>query len=151
MPLTEINHVNFRSDRDTMHKLRDFYCDILGLTVGKRVASTTYGYWLYIGSNDVVHLAEYKTAQDTTRAPPQLNVLGTYDHVSFTCTDMPAMEAHLAKNNVAYSTRILANGVKQINLKDPAGNGVELNFEEFWNPDYVMRPSGDPTQTEEAV
>ena len=50
MPLTEINHVNFRTDRDTMLKLRDFYCDILGLTVGKRVASTTYGYWLYIGS-----------------------------------------------------------------------------------------------------
>ena len=41
MPLTEINHVNFRTDRETMLKLRDFYCDILGLTVGKRVASTT--------------------------------------------------------------------------------------------------------------
>lgn len=145
MPLTEINHVNFRTDRDTMHKLRDFYCDILGLTVGKRVASTTYGYWLYIGNNDVVHLAEYKTAQDGTRVPPQLHVYGTYDHVSFTCTDMPAMEAHLTKHNVAYTTRILANGVRQINLKDPAGNGVELNFEEFWNQDYVMRPSGDPT------
>ena len=146
MPLTEINHVNFRTDRDTMLKLRDFYCDILGLTVGKRVASTTYGYWLYIGSNDVVHLAEYKTAQDGTRVPPQLNVHGTYDHVSFTCTDMPAMEAHLTAHKVAYTTRILANSVRQINLKDPAGNGVELNFEEFWNADYVMRPSGDPTQ-----
>jgi catechol 2,3-dioxygenase-like lactoylglutathione lyase family enzyme len=146
MPLTEINHVNFRTDRETMLKLRDFYCDILGLTVGKRVASTTYGYWLYIGTNDVVHLAEYKTAQDTTRVPPQLHVHGTYDHVSFTCTDMPAMEANLTKHNVAFTTRILANGVRQINLKDPAGNGVELNFEEFWNPDYVMRPSGDPTQ-----
>ncbi len=140
MPLTEINHVNFRTDRDTMLKLRDFYCDILGLTVGKRVASTTYGYWLYIGNNDVVHLADYKTA-----APPQLNVHGTYDHVSFTCTDMPAMEAHLTKHNVAFNTRILANGVRQINLKDPAGNGVELNFEEFRNCDNVMRPSGDPT------
>ena len=26
------------------------------------------------------------------------------------------------------------------------GNGVELNFEEFLNPDYVMRPSGDPAK-----
>ena len=145
MPLTEINHVNFRTDRETMQKLRDFYCDILGLTVGKRVASMSYGYWLYIGSNDVVHLAEYKTTQDSTRLPPQLNVHGTYDHVSFTCTDMPAMEANLTKNNVAYTTRILANSVRQINLKDPAGNGVELNFEEFWNADYEMRPSGEPS------
>ena len=139
MPVTEINHVNFRSDRDTMHKLKDFYCDIIGLTVGKRVASTTYGYWLYIGDNDVVHLAEYKTAE-----PPSLNVHGTYDHVSFTFTDMPAMEAHLNANSIAYTTRILANGVRQINVRDPAGNGVELNFEEYRDPNYVMRPSGDP-------
>jgi len=141
MPLTEINHVNFRTDRETMHKLRDFYCNILGLTVGKRVASTTYGYWLYIGTNDVVHLAEYKTPE-----PPQLNVHGTFDHVSFTCTDMPAMEAHLTNHGVLYTTRILANSIRQINLKDPAGNGVELNFEEFRNPNYEMRPSGDPSK-----
>lgn len=141
MPATEINHINLRADRDTMHKLRDFYCDIIGLTVGKRVASMSYGYWLYINDNDVVHLAEYKTPE-----PPQLHVLGTYDHVSFTFTDMPAMEAHLKAHNVPYTTRILANGVRQINLKDPAGNGVELNFEEFLDPHYVMRPSGDPTK-----
>ncbi|MFV1921012.1 MAG: VOC family protein [Methylotenera sp.] len=141
MPLTEINHVNFRTDRDTMHLLRDFYCDVLGLTVGKRVASTTYGYWLYIGDNDVVHLAEYKTPE-----PPKLHVHGPFDHVSFTCTDMPAMEANLKSHDVAYTTRTLANGMKQINLKDPAGNGVELNFEEFADPNYVMRPSGDPSK-----
>ena len=126
MPLTEINHVNFRTDRETMHILRDFYCDVLGLTIGKRVASTSYGYWLYIGNNDVVHLAEYKTPE-----PPQLHVHG------------PAMEANLTANNVAYTTRILASGVRQINLKDPAGNGVELNFEEFGDPNYDMRPSGE--------
>lgn len=141
MPLTEINHVNFRTDRDTMHLLRDFYCDVLGLTVGKRVASTTYGYWLYIGDNDVVHLAEYKTSE-----PPQLHVHGPFDHVSFTCTDMPAMEAKLQANHIAYTTRILASGVRQINLKDPAGNGVELNFEEFGDPNYEMRPSGEPSK-----
>ena len=141
MPLTEINHVNFRTDRETMHLLRDFYCDILGLTVGKRVASTSYGYWLYIGNNDVVHLAEYKTPE-----PPQLHVHGTYDHVSFTCTDMPAMEANLNAHNIPYTTRTLASGVRQINLKDPAGKGVELNFEEFGDPNYEMRPSGEPSK-----
>jgi catechol 2,3-dioxygenase-like lactoylglutathione lyase family enzyme len=139
MPVTEINHVNFRTDRETMQKLKDFYCDIIGLTVGKRVASTTFGYWLYIGTNDVVHLAEYKTP-----TAPALHVHGTYDHVSFTCTDMSSMEAHLNANNIPYTTRTLASGVRQINLRDPAGNGVELNFEEYADPNYVMRPSGDP-------
>ncbi|HSR02467.1 MAG TPA: VOC family protein [Methylophilaceae bacterium] len=141
MPLTEINHVNFRTDRNTMHLLRDFYCDVLGLIVGKRVASTTYGYWLYIGDNDVIHLAEYKTPE-----PPELHVHGPFDHVSFTCTDMEAMEANLKVHDIAYTTRTLANGIKQINLKDPAGNGVELNFEEYADPNYEMRPSGDPSK-----
>ncbi len=140
MPVTEINHVNFRTDRDTMHQLRDFYCDIIGLTIGKRVASKSYGYWLYIGDNDVVHLAGYKTP-----TPPNLNVHGTYDHVSFTFTDMPAMEEHLKKYAINYTTRVLASGVRQINLKDPAGNGVELNFEEYKDASYVMRPSGEPS------
>ncbi len=140
MPVTEINHVNFRTDRETMHQLRDFYCDIVGLTVGKRVASTSYGYWLYIGDNDVVHLAGYKTPE-----PPPLHVHGPFDHVSFTFTDMPAMEAHLKANDIVFTTRILASGVRQINLKDPAGNGVELNFEEYRDPSYEMRPSGEPS------
>lgn len=140
MPVTEINHVNFRTDRETMYLLKDFYCNIIGLTVGKRVSSKSYGYWLYIGDNDVVHLAEYKTP-----TPPALNVHGTYDHVSFTFTDMPAMEAHLTAKNIAFSSRVLANGVRQINMKDPAGNGVELNFEEFGNPDFEMYPSGAPS------
>ena len=54
------------------------------------------------------------------------------------------MEAHLKAHDVPYTTRTLASGTKQINLKDPAGNGVELNFEEYADPNYVMRPSGDP-------
>ena len=141
MPLSELNHVNYRTDRDTMHALRDFYCDILGLTIGKRVASTTYGYWLYLGSQPVVHLAEYKTSE-----PPQLHVNGPFDHVSFTATDLPAMEAHLQAHGVAYTTRTLANGVRQINMKDPAGNGVELSFESYADPHYEMRPSGDPSK-----
>jgi hypothetical protein len=42
---------------------------------------------------------------------------------------MPAMEAHLQANNIAYTTRdIPLINVKQINFKDPVGNGIELNF-----------------------
>jgi catechol-2,3-dioxygenase len=127
MPVTEINHINLRANRDMMHVLRDFYCDIVGLKVGPRTATTSYGFWLYIGDNDVVHIAEYNKGV----GEPDLHVNGTYDHVSFTCNDMSGMEAHLTKNNIPYTTRTLNNGVKQINFKDPAGNGIELNFEEY--------------------
>ena len=124
MPVTEINHINLRANRDMMHVLRDFYCDIVGLKVGPRVATTSYGFWLYIGDNDVVHIAEYNKGVGA----PDLHVNGTYDHVSFTCTDMSGMEAHLQTKQIPYTTRLLNNGVKQINFKDPAGNGIELNF-----------------------
>jgi catechol-2,3-dioxygenase len=124
MPVTEINHINLRADREMMHVLRDFYCDIVGLKVGPRVATTSYGFWLYIGDNDVVHIAGYNKGV----GKPDLNVNGTYDHVSFTCTDMPAMKAHLNAHNISYTTRTLLNNVQQINFKDPAGNGIELNF-----------------------
>ena len=124
MPVTEINHINLRANREMMHLLRDFYCDIVGLKVGPRVATTSYGFWLYIGDNDVVHIAEYNKGVGA----PDLHVNGTYDHVSFTCSDMPGMEAHLQTQQIPYTTRLLNNGVKQINFKDPAGNGIELNF-----------------------
>lgn len=84
---------------------------------------------MYIGDNDVVHIAEYNKGVGA----PDLHVNGTYDHVSFTCTDMPATEAHLTAHQVPYTTRVLMNGVRQVNFKDPAGNGIELNFEEFRN------------------
>ena len=131
MPITEINHINLRAERDMMDILRDFYCDIVGLKIGPRTATTSYGFWLYIGNNDVVHIAEYKAVEGSKKQVPEINVNGTYDHVSFTCTDMPAMEAHLTTHTITYTTRTLLNGVKQINFKDPAGNGIELNFEEF--------------------
>ena len=124
MPVTEINHINLRANRDMMHVLRDFYCDIVGLKVGPRIATTSYGFWLYIGDNDVVHIAEYNKGVGA----PDLHVNGTYDHVSFTCKDMRGMEAHLQTQQIPYTTRLLNNGVRQINFKDPAGNGIELNF-----------------------
>ena len=39
------------------------------------------------------------------------------------------MEAHLKVHQVPYSIRMVpAINVQQINLKDPVGNGIELNF-----------------------
>lgn len=124
MPVTELNHVNLRTPYETMLKLKDFYCDVVGLKVGPREGFTSRGFWLYIGDNDVLHLAEYRGEGD-----PLINVVTTIDHISFTCTDLSAMEAHLKARNVSYTVRDLpVLNVKQINFKDPVGNGVELFF-----------------------
>ena len=124
MPVTELNHVNLRTPYEVMLKLKDFYCDVVGLKVGQREGFTSRGFWLYIGDRHVMHLAEYR-GEDA----PLTNVLTTIDHISFTCTDMPATEAHLTGHQIEYSVRDLpVLNVKQINFKDPVGNGVELFF-----------------------
>lgn len=124
MPVSQLNHVNLRTPFDTMLKLKDFYCDVVGLMVGPREGFTSRGFWLYIGDTHVMHLAEYRGEGE-----PLTNVLTTIDHISFTCTDMPATEAHLKALGVDYSIRDLpVLNVKQINFKDPVGNGVELFF-----------------------
>lgn len=124
MPVTEINHFNLRTPYQTMLQLKDFYCDVVGLQVGPREGFSSRGFWLYVGDKDVLHLAEYRGEEAVLT-----NVLTSVDHVSFTCTDMPAMEAHLSACQVNYTVRDLpALNVKQINFKDPVGNGVELFF-----------------------
>jgi len=127
MPITELNHVNLRTPYETMLKLKDFYCDVVGLRVGPREGFTSRGFWLYIdesAANAVVHLAEYRGEGE-----PLVDVLTTLDHISFTCTDIAATEAHLQKHNVEYTIRDLpVLNVKQINFKDPVGNGIELFF-----------------------
>ena len=124
MPVTELNHVNLRTPYEVMLKLKDFYCDVVGLKVGPREGFTSRGFWLYIGDRHVMHLAEYRG-----EGAPLTNVLTTIDHISFTCTDMPATEVHLTAHQIDYSVRDLpVLNVKQINFKDLVGNGVELFF-----------------------
>lgn len=125
MPVTELNHVNIRTPYETMLKLKNFYCEVVGLKIGPREGFSSRGFWLYIGDKPVLHLAEYRGEGE-----PLAHVLTTIDHISFTCTDMPAMEAHLTARHVSYTIRDLpVLNVRQINFKDPVGNGIELYFQ----------------------
>jgi len=124
MAVKGFNHYNIRAQRVLLDQLRDFYCDVVGLSVGERPTLRSFGYWLYIGEKDVLHLSE--ASAEEVRAT---DVLTTFDHVAFTCSDQPEMEAHLTQKGIAFNTRVVATtGVRQIFFRDPAGNGVEFNF-----------------------
>jgi catechol 2,3-dioxygenase-like lactoylglutathione lyase family enzyme len=118
------NHYNLRAPRPLLDELRDFYCEIVGLYEGERPAFRSFGYWLYAGGRDVLHLSE--CSPDERRA---CHVATTFDHVAFTCTDYPATRAHLQDAGVEFGEReVAATGIRQIFFKDPAGNGIEFNF-----------------------
>lgn len=124
MPVTGFNHYNLRASREMLDQLKAFYCDVVGLTEGERPAFSSFGYWLYAGDQDVLHLSE--AAPDEIR---QAHVATTFDHVAFSCTDSVEMEEILVQRRIEYGERfVVQTGTKQIFFRDPAGNGVELNF-----------------------
>jgi catechol-2,3-dioxygenase len=124
MAILGFNHYNLRAERLMMEQLKVFYRDVVGLQIGERPQLTSFGYWLYAGNKDVLHLSEAKPEEKRKE-----NVATTFDHVAFTATDYDATIARLEKLTIKYRVREINDaGQKQIFFSDPAGNGIELNF-----------------------
>lgn len=126
MPVTGFNHFNLRAPRALLDALRDFYVDVVGLRPGPRPPFDSFGYWLYIGEKDILHLTE--TGPHEQRVA---HAGGTFDHVAFTCAGREQFESHLRRLGIRYE-RADVPGSRQTQLffADPAGNGIELNFSE---------------------
>ncbi|MGF6243626.1 MULTISPECIES: VOC family protein [Paraburkholderia] len=126
MPILGFAHYNFRASRPMLDTLRDFYIEVVGLRLGPRPPFQSFGYWLYIGERDVLHLSEARP--DEVR-PAQ--VINTFDHAAFACSDLSAFEARLNEFKIRYRRgHVPLTGQQQLFFSDPAGNGVELNFAE---------------------
>ena len=125
MPILEINHYNLRGTPDVMERLRDWYRDTVGLEVGDRPPFRFGGYWLYAKGRPILHLSEQGPGE--THPIP---TAGTFDHVAFTCDDFEAMRGKLDALGETYRVAdVPLTHTRQIFLRDPGGNGVELNFE----------------------
>ena len=124
MPIRAFDHYNLRAPRALLDDLCAFYRDVVGLTVGPRPPFRRFGYRLYAGQRPVLHLGE-ADAGETCDA----QVSGTFNHASFDCTDKSDFEARLAARGIEYRTaRVPLTGQVQLFFRDPAGNGVELQF-----------------------
>ena len=124
MPVTALNHYNLRAPQPRLDAIRDFYCNVVGLKEGARPPFKFPGYWLYAGSDPILHLVEARA--DEERGAGQF---GTFDHIAFTCNGRRAMDTHLAACGITFRVaEVPGAGQVQYFLKDPAGNGVELNF-----------------------
>lgn len=67
-----LDHVAIKTPR--LAESRDFYVQVIGLTVGPRPAFAFSGLWLYAGQDDVVHLAGTagaQTQQGSLAGPPR--------------------------------------------------------------------------------
>ena len=127
MAAIALNHYNLRGDRATLDRLKDFYLTYVGLEVGPRPLNS-FGYWLYAGGRDVLHLSEPRPGESR-----QTEMKTGFDHVAFTCTDLPAMLAKLKQDGIAYRHAVVEAKAgfatqQQVFFCDPEGNGIELNF-----------------------
>jgi catechol-2,3-dioxygenase len=123
--ITSFSHYNLRAPRPLLDKLRDFYCNIVGLRLGDRPPFASFGYWLNAGEFDVLHLTE--SSADEHRVT---HTATTFDHAAFNCRNRAEVETRLTANGIKYETaRVPLTGRVQLFFSDPAGNGVELNFE----------------------
>lgn len=124
MPVAGLNHFNLRAPRALLEELRRFYVEAIGLEEGPRPPFRSHGHWLYAQGHDILHLTE--SGPDEARIA---HVATTFDHIALTCTDMEAMEARLRRHGIDYAVdHVPTTSRKQVFLRDPAGNGIELNF-----------------------
>ena len=122
MAVDALQHINLRSA--DVDRSRDFYVDVIGLTVGPRPPIASVGYWLYLGDVPVIHLV-----QRNGDAPPPSGT-GPVDHVAFHGVDFEATRERFAKRGIAFREALIPrDGSRQLFVHDPDGVKIELNFD----------------------
>lgn len=130
MGMLWLDHVNIRTSK--LDEMSEFYEKVLGLKQGKRPNFGFGGAWLYCGRNPIVHLVELS---DEIR-PGQAQV----EHFALRATgSAKAFQAKCRKLDAPYNVvTIEAIKMRQINVFDPDGNKVEVQF--VASPDDSLEP-----------
>ncbi len=128
MPAMSLNHYTIQARN--LEATKDFYCDVVGLTVGDRPPLSFDGYWLYCGGIPTVHLLGYQaTAKLISDGPSYPAGTGRLDHIAFSCEGLADMRADLVRRGIKYEERVLPRmNMTQLFYLDPDGIAVECNF-----------------------
>jgi glyoxylase I family protein len=122
-----ILHINIRVPGHKLALCRDFYCNVLGLSVGPRPPFESSGFWLYAGAAPVVHLVQMSSAETASGVSHGRSAL---DHVAFECSGLQAALERLQRHGIPYTiSKVPVLNQTQVAAKDPAGVGIELSFE----------------------
>jgi catechol 2,3-dioxygenase-like lactoylglutathione lyase family enzyme len=126
MPVEMLEHYTIRCA--SLERTRDFYRDMLGLTVGDRPNFPFKGYWLYLGGVPIVHLVD-KAESEVRDGPHRGEDTAALDHIAFRGVDLEATRATLKQHGQAFRENAVPGGrIHQIFVPDPDGILIELNF-----------------------
>ncbi len=128
MPAQSLNHYTIKA-RD-LEATKNFYVNVVGLTVGDRPPLTFPGYWLYCGGVPTVHLLGYQEGEGVIADGPSYPAkTGRLDHIAFACAGLKDMKATLERHRLKYDERVLPRlNMTQLFYHDPDGIAVECNF-----------------------
>jgi catechol 2,3-dioxygenase-like lactoylglutathione lyase family enzyme len=129
MPAQSLNHYTIKV-RD-LERTKDFYQEVVGLTVGDRPPLPFPGYWLYCGGVPTVHLIGYRAEDpEIADAPSDPAPTGRLDHIAFSCDGLKEMRANLHARDIKFDERVLPRlNMTQLFYLDPDGISVECNFD----------------------
>ena len=117
-----IDHINISTPPELLRQVRDFYCDVLGLTVGARPNISKAGYWLYSEGKPIIHLIE-----SLAHFPSEKQ--GYLDHFALQGNGLKGVIDKLEASGTRYNLSYLPDiGMSQVFCRDPAGIRVEINF-----------------------
>ena len=121
MPLVDLAHVNIRTAR--LREMIAFYEDVLGMRRGPRPGFSFAGAWLYLGDKPFVHLVEVDAA-------PEPGSSLKLEHFAFNAVGLRDFLAYLDRVKVPYRIGRLEDfGVVQVNVQDPDGNHIHVDFD----------------------
>jgi catechol 2,3-dioxygenase-like lactoylglutathione lyase family enzyme len=138
MSIGSLEHVLVLAD--DIDGTRDFYCSVVGLSVGERPPLAFPGYWLYAASHGdsggaaaCVHVAE-RRAYAAHAASLGLSVprgpdagVGPVDHIAFNASDYDGLLERLERQGVRAVMNAVPGGPRQVFIQDPNGVRVEIN------------------------
>jgi catechol 2,3-dioxygenase-like lactoylglutathione lyase family enzyme len=126
MPLAYLDHVNIRTAN--LGAMRRFYREVLELDDGDRPPFNFGGAWLYCGDRAAVHLVE--VAHQPAGEEPRI------EHFAFRAEGLERFVQRLKAAAVPFTVSIVpSTGNTQINVYDPDGNHIEVQFSAGDGPD----------------
>ncbi len=112
---------------DDLEATRAFYCDVLDFQVVESPPLPFTGFWLSLGGDPCIHVAERSSYMGALAALGLAPVEGALDHVAFRREDYDALAARVEAAGVETATNVVPGMFRQLYVTDPNGVRVELN------------------------
>lgn len=117
----KLDHINIKAPCVLLEQEKDFFCEVLGLSVGNRPDFSSQGYWLYSGAEAIVHLSVSDSHCHNEKQ-------GFFDHVAFQADDLSGLTQALEARGVKYSTAVVAETkTTQVFFRSPTQTRIEVN------------------------